>query len=50
MNRSTFGKGVRLSTDAFQTKDQRTDQAYRFRDATMKVEDALADARGTRPR
>ncbi|MGH8142833.1 MAG: DUF7706 family protein [Steroidobacteraceae bacterium] len=37
-------------TDGFQTKEQRTEQAYRFRDATVKVEDALADARGTRPR
>lgn len=37
-------------TDAGQTRDQRTEQAYRFRDASCKVEEALADARGTRPR
>ncbi|MFL6605765.1 MAG: hypothetical protein ACJ8R9_31190 [Steroidobacteraceae bacterium] len=37
-------------TDSGQSKDERIEQAYRFRDATVLVEDALAIARGRRPR
>ena len=37
-------------TDSGQSKDERIEQAYRFRDATFLVEDALESARGTRPR
>jgi hypothetical protein len=37
-------------TDSGQSKAERIEQAYRFRDATVLVEDALATVRGTRPR
>jgi hypothetical protein len=37
-------------TDSGQSKDERIEQAYRFRNATVLVEDALAIARGVRSR
>jgi len=37
-------------TESWQSREERIEQAYRFRDATFVVEDALAAARGRRPR